>query len=221
VFPTTIRTYSQVTHHLRVGQRVGFCRVQGNGAGRKRAEAPHFRVGPPPTARAFELPSVQLVPYQHGLGVQRPGTQALDGKPPAACCAWVLGSPCTELCRGGLRLSSARSLADRRSAPPFVDRVRRHSKVSEGCTVQATFSSESRLITEVSAVGTADRAEGVTHPVPSRQLRRRRRIPYQATPAAAAAPRPIAVTATAVPEGVGMRARSDTGSEKVSTGQPR
>ncbi|GLZ32972.1 hypothetical protein Lesp02_51600 [Lentzea sp. NBRC 105346] len=33
---------------------------------------------------------MQLVSYNPGLGVRRPGTQALDDKPPAACCAWVL-----------------------------------------------------------------------------------------------------------------------------------
>src|ERR1700741_423410 len=50
---------------------------------------------------------------------------------------------------------------------------------------------------------------------------RRRWIPYQVAPAVASAPSPIAVTATAVPEGAGNRERSETGLLNWRTGQPR
>ena len=58
----------------------------------------------PPSARTAGVPSVQLVSYQLGLGARAPGehgTQTLDDKPPAACCAWAARRPCTEPWSGG------------------------------------------------------------------------------------------------------------------------
>src|SRR5699024_8465879 len=53
-----------------------------------------------------------------------------------------------------------------------------------------------------------------------RRLRHWRR-PHQAAPAAATAPMPTPAAVTAVRDGVGRRARSDTGWSNVSDGQPR
>jgi hypothetical protein len=53
----------------------------------------------PPSARTTGVPSVQLVSYPSGLGARIPrghGTQTLDDKPPAACCAWAARRPYTE-----------------------------------------------------------------------------------------------------------------------------
>ena len=46
-------------------------------------------------------------------------------------------------------------------------------------------------------------------------------MPYHVAPAAATAPMLAAVMATAVPDGIWIRDRNDTGLEKASTGQPR
>jgi hypothetical protein len=153
------------------------------------------------------LPSVQLTSYSLGLGARRPGTQSLDDKPPAACCAWVPGVRARSSL--GVEEASLRLLPGRLEVRnPFVPSDGGHFKGTDGCTGTESPSGRStRLVVKwpigsvrMAVSATTDWAMHVPHT--DGYLRRNRRIPYQVAPAAATAPRLAAVMATAVPDGI-------------------
>src|SRR6185295_9242045 len=92
------------------------------------------------------LPSVQLTSYSLGLGARRPGTQSLDDKPPAACCAWVPGVRARSSL--GVDQASLRLVPSRLEVRnPFVPSDGGHFKGTKGCTVTESVSGRStRLV---------------------------------------------------------------------------
>ncbi len=90
-----------------------------------------------PTTREHRDPGVHYVSCC-GLGVRRPGTQAHDDMPPAACCAWSARPSRTEPDRGGRVLLCRTAPGRSESVCLFVVRDRSHSKASGvGAPVQA------------------------------------------------------------------------------------
>jgi hypothetical protein len=88
------------------------------------------------------LPSVQLTSYSLGLGARRPGTQSLDDKPPAACCAWVPGVRARRFI--GVDQASLRLVPGRLNVRnPFVPSDGGHFKGTKGCTGTESLSGRS------------------------------------------------------------------------------
>ena len=138
-----------------------------------------------------------------GLGVRRPGTQAHDDMPPAACCAWSARSSRTEPDRGG-RVLLCRTAPGRPGVRVlFVVRDRSHIKASgSSAPVQA------RRVAIMSGNATNSADQGRRSATEARTSRR------SATPAAAAPAAAAAAVARGRPEPGPQRDRVDEGEHR-------
>src|SRR6476659_10015408 len=118
------------------------------------------------------------------------------------CSAWVPGSVLGSLAWGGRTFSSGSALAAPGFRGSFVLRDYGHIKAQ----LRASHDRYSAVLATTRS---------------SAQKAKRRSSEYVNAPAARALTPTAAVVATAAPDGAGIRSRSDTGFEKVSTGQPR